>query len=96
MRASRSAMSCGCARAWPGARKTTGACAGLWRAGRTGSILDLLCTLPHAQPQGVVFSYSNGESCLLGALVAAATGPPLADYGAETIWGPAGMEANAY
>jgi CubicO group peptidase (beta-lactamase class C family) len=46
---------------------------------RPGSILDLLCTLPRAQPQGVVFNYSTGESCLLGALVAAATGRPLAD-----------------
>jgi len=53
---------------------------------RPGSILDLLCTLPRAQPQGVIFNYSTGDSCLLGALVAAATGRPLADYGAETIW----------
>ena len=60
---------------------------------RPGSILDLLCSLPPAQPQGVVFNYSTGESCLLGALVAAAIGQPLADYCAETIWGPAGMEA---
>ena len=62
---------------------------------RPGSILDLLCTLPRAQPQGVAFNYSTADSCLLGALVVAATGPPLADYGAETIWGPAGMEADA-
>ena len=61
---------------------------------RTGAVLDLLCSLPRAQPQGVVFNYSTGESCLLGALVAAATGRPLADYCAETIWGPAGMEAD--
>ena len=63
---------------------------------RPGSILDLMCSLPRAQPQGVVFNYSTGESCLLGALVAAATGRTLADYGAGTIWGPAGMEANGY
>src|SRR5262249_20471087 len=31
-----------------------------------------------------------------GAVAAAATGRPLADYCAETIWGPAGMEANGY
>jgi CubicO group peptidase (beta-lactamase class C family) len=61
---------------------------------RAGSILDLMCSLPRAQPQGVVFNYSTGESCLLGALVAAATGRKLADYGAGTIWGPAGMEAD--
>ena len=29
-------------------------------------------------------------------MVAAATGRPLADYCAETIWGPAGMEADGY
>ena len=63
---------------------------------RPGSVLDLLCNLPRAQPQGVVFNYSTVESCLLGALVAAATGRPLADYCAETIWGPAGMEADGY
>jgi CubicO group peptidase (beta-lactamase class C family) len=59
-----------------------------------GAVLDLLCSLPRARPQGVVFNYSTGESCLLGALVAAATGRPLADTCAETIWGPAGMEAD--
>jgi CubicO group peptidase (beta-lactamase class C family) len=63
---------------------------------RPGSVLDLLCELPRAQPQGVVFNYSTGESYLIGALVAAATGRPLADYCAETIWGPAGMEADGY
>jgi CubicO group peptidase (beta-lactamase class C family) len=63
---------------------------------RPGSVLDLACNLPRAHPQGAVFNYSTVDSCLLGALVAAATGRPLADYGAETIWGPAGMEANSY
>src|SRR5262245_5481134 len=63
---------------------------------RPGSVLDLLCKLPSAQPQGVVFNYSTGESCLIGALVVAATGRPLADYCAATIWGAAGMEADGY
>ena len=94
-------MSCGCARAWPGARKTTdaptsGAWAGPWRAGGQAPSWTSLCSLPRAQPQGAVFNYSTGESCLLGAVVAAATGRPLADYCAETIWGPAGMEADGY
>jgi CubicO group peptidase (beta-lactamase class C family) len=61
---------------------------------RPGAVLDLVCSLPRAQPQGVVFNYSTVESCLLGALVAAATGRTLADTCAETIWGPAGMEAD--
>jgi CubicO group peptidase (beta-lactamase class C family) len=61
---------------------------------RPGAVMDLLCSLPRARPQGAVFNYSTVESCLLGALVATATGRPLADYCAETIWGPAGMEAD--
>jgi len=61
-----------------------------------GAVLDLMCKLPRAHPQGTVFNYSTGESCVLGAVVAAATGRPLADYCAETIWGPAGMEADGY
>lgn len=63
---------------------------------RPGSVLDLLRKLPSAQPQGVVSNYSSGESCLIGALVVAATGRSLADFCAETIWGPAGMEADGY
>jgi CubicO group peptidase (beta-lactamase class C family) len=63
---------------------------------RAGSVLDLMCKLPRAQPQGTVFNYSTGESCVIAALVVAATGRPLADYCAEKIWGPAGMEADGY
>src|SRR6185312_4690643 len=63
---------------------------------RPGSVLDLLCKLPRAQPQGVVFNYSTGESCLIAALVVAATGRPLADYCAEKIRRPGGMEADAH
>jgi CubicO group peptidase (beta-lactamase class C family) len=63
---------------------------------RPGAILDLMCKLPRAHPQGAVFNYSTGESCLLAAVVAAAKGRPLADYFAETIWGPAGMEADGH
>jgi CubicO group peptidase (beta-lactamase class C family) len=65
-------------------------------SGRPGAVLELLCTLPRAQPQGAVFNYSTGGSFVLGAVVAAATGRPLADYCAETIWGPAGMEADGH
>jgi CubicO group peptidase (beta-lactamase class C family) len=63
---------------------------------RPGSVLDLMCKLPRAQPQGTVFNYSTGESCVIAALVVAATGRPLADYCAEKIWAPAGMEADGY
>ncbi|HEY2750895.1 serine hydrolase [Phenylobacterium sp.] len=63
---------------------------------RPGAVMDLACALPRAQPQGVVFNYSTVESCLLGAVVVAATGRPMAHYCSETIWGPAGMEADGY
>jgi CubicO group peptidase (beta-lactamase class C family) len=63
---------------------------------RPGSVLALACSLPRAHPQGAIFNYSTVQSCVLSAVLAAATGRPLADYCAETIWGPAGMEANGY
>ena len=61
---------------------------------RPGAVLDLLCELPRAHPQGAVFNYSTGDSCVLGAVIAAATGRPLASYFAERVWQPAGMEAD--
>ena len=63
---------------------------------RAGAVLDMICAVPRAHPQGVVFNYSTGDSCVLGAVVVAATGRPLADYCAEKIWRPAGMEADGY
>jgi CubicO group peptidase (beta-lactamase class C family) len=63
---------------------------------RPGAILDLMCKLPRAHPQGTVFNYSTGESGVLAAVVAAAVGRPLADYFSEKVWGPAGMEADAH
>jgi CubicO group peptidase (beta-lactamase class C family) len=63
---------------------------------RPGAILDLMCKLPRAHPQGTVFNYSTGESCLIAALVVAATNRPLADTCAEKIWKPAGMEADGH
>ena len=63
---------------------------------RPGAILDLVCKLPRAHPQGEVFNYSTGESFVLAAVVSAAVGRPLADYFSEKIWAPAGMEADAH
>ncbi|MBL8769778.1 MAG: serine hydrolase [Phenylobacterium sp.] len=64
--------------------------------GRPGGVIELMRTLPRAAPQGTKFNYSTGETCVLGAIVAAATGRSLADLYAEKIWGPAGMEADGY
>ncbi|HXQ16171.1 MAG TPA: serine hydrolase [Caulobacteraceae bacterium] len=63
---------------------------------RPGAVLDLMCKLPRAHPQGAVFNYSTGESGVLGAVVAAAVGRPLAEYFAERVWAPAGMEADGH
>lgn len=65
-------------------------------AGRPGALVDLMRSLPRAVPQGTKFNYSTGESCLLGAIVQAATGRNMADYYGEKVWGPAGMEADGY
>lgn len=65
-------------------------------ADRPGAVLELMRSLSRAVPQGTRFNYSTGETCLLGAIVRAATGRPLADYYAEKVWGPAGMEADGY
>ena len=77
-----------------GAVSDAGALSRALASRRPGAVMDLLCSLPRAHPQGVVFNYSTVESCLLGALVVAATGRSLADYSAETIWEPGGMEAD--
>jgi CubicO group peptidase (beta-lactamase class C family) len=63
---------------------------------RAGAVMELLCGLPRAHPQGAVFNYSTGDSYVLAAVVATATGQPLADYLAEKVWGPAGMEADGH
>ena len=63
---------------------------------KDGAVLELMRTRPRAGPQGAKFNYSTGESCLLGAIVRAAVGRPLADYYADKVWGPAGMEADGY
>lgn len=47
------------------------------------------------RPAGEEFSYSSGESQVLGLVVRGATGKPLADYLSEKIWQPMGAEADA-
>lgn len=60
-----------------------------------GAILDLMGALPRAAEPGTLWNYSTGETHVVGALVAAATGRPVADYLSEKIWSRAGMEADA-
>jgi CubicO group peptidase (beta-lactamase class C family) len=60
-----------------------------------GSILDLMANLDRAAAPGTRHNYSTGETQVVGALVAAATGRHVADYLSEKIWQPFGMESDA-
>lgn len=62
---------------------------------RPGEVLRLMGLLPRVSKPGSVWNYSTGETHLVGALVSAATGTNVADYLAEKIWQPMGMEADA-
>ncbi|MCW8126942.1 serine hydrolase domain-containing protein [Microbulbifer halophilus] len=61
-----------------------------------GAILGLMASLPRAGEPGSVWNYSTGETHVLGALLRAATGRPLADYLSEKIWSKMGAEADAH
>jgi CubicO group peptidase (beta-lactamase class C family) len=52
-------------------------------------------TLPREAPPGTKWLYKTSETNLVGVLVMAATGKPLADYLSEKIWRPYGMERDA-
>jgi CubicO group peptidase (beta-lactamase class C family) len=59
------------------------------------AILDLMAALPRAAEPGTRWNYSTGETHIVGALVQAATGKPVADYLSEKLWAPLGMESDA-
>jgi CubicO group peptidase (beta-lactamase class C family) len=52
--------------------------------------------LPRAAQPGTRWNYSTGETNLVGSLIAAAEGRPLAELLSERIWSRAGMEADAF
>lgn len=60
-----------------------------------GGMLDVMAALPRAAEPGSRWNYSTGETQVVAALVAAATGKHLADYLSEKIWARFGMEADA-
>jgi CubicO group peptidase (beta-lactamase class C family) len=64
-------------------------------SGKPGAILELMAMLTRAADPGTRWNYSTGETQVAGALVAAATGKPVADYLSEKIWIPFGMETDA-
>lgn len=64
-------------------------------AQRPDAILDVMAGLGRAAKPGSRWNYSTGETQVVGALVAAATGKHIADYLGEKIWIPLGMESDA-
>ena len=68
----------------------------LAQEGGIDAILAYMARLPRRAEPGSVFNYNTGETLIAGAVLRAATGKPLADYLAQTIWQPAGMEKDAY
>jgi CubicO group peptidase (beta-lactamase class C family) len=63
---------------------------------RRGAVMELMGTRTRAAPSGSVFNYSTGDSYVLGAIVAAATGSSLSDYLSTKIWAPLAMERDGY
>ena len=61
-----------------------------------GGVMKLMASLPRAHTPGEVFLYNSGDTYLLGAALTTAVGKPLAEYMAEKIWQPAGMECDAF
>ena len=67
----------------------------LQNAQKPGGILELMAKLPRAAAPGTRWNYSTGETQIVGALVRAAVGKPLAQYLSERIWAKFGMESDA-
>lgn len=56
----------------------------------------LLRGLPRIHAPGTHWHYNTGDTFLLGAALRAAVGMPLAEYMASRVWGPCGMEFDAF
>ncbi len=59
-------------------------------------VVAYMSRLPRAAEPGTRWNYSTGETNLVGSLIAAAEGKPLAQLLSERIWSRAGMEADAF
>jgi CubicO group peptidase (beta-lactamase class C family) len=64
-------------------------------AQQPGGMLRVMAALSRAAEPGTRWNYSTGETQVVAALVAAATGKTLADYLSEKVWANFGMEADA-
>ena len=61
-----------------------------------GGVLALMRSLPADTAPGSRFAYCTGDTYVLGCVVSAAMGEPLATTLSRSIWQPAGMEFDAY
>ncbi len=57
---------------------------------------DSVKSLTKVAEPGSTFNYSTLDTELVGKVIAKATGKPIAQFMAETLWGPVGMEAPGY
>ena len=64
-------------------------------AGKPGSILEIMRTLPRASKPGTIWNYNTGETQVVGELIHAAVKRPVAQYLSERIWAKFGMESEA-
>jgi len=62
---------------------------------QAASIVELMAKLPRAAEPGTRWNYSTGETHVVGALLRAAVGRPLAEYLSDKIWRKFGMESDA-
>jgi CubicO group peptidase (beta-lactamase class C family) len=63
---------------------------------RSGAVMELMRTRPRIAAPGSVFNYSTGDSYILGAALAAATGSTLSEYLSRKVWSRLGMERDGY
>ncbi len=64
-------------------------------AGKPGTILDLMRSLPRAGQPGTIWNYNTGETQVVSELIHAAVKRPVAQYLSERIWSKFGMESDA-
>ncbi len=65
------------------------------RGGSDGGVATVMPFRTRDRAPGERFHYSSAETQVLGLVLRAATGKPLADYLSEKIWQPMGAEADA-
>ncbi|HET6533759.1 MAG TPA: serine hydrolase [Actinoplanes sp.] len=61
-----------------------------------GDVAAIVRSAPRTAPAGRRFNYSTLDAQLLGWVLEAATGRPLAEYAADRLWAPIGAERDAY